>query len=304
MMSNLKFDKQTIPDLAERVVLVTGGTGGIGAEIVVELAKHHPGRIIFTGRNAQSAEATIKRVQTAAPGVGVCFVPCDLASLASVKDAANKILSENSRLDLFPANAGIMAKPAGLSVDGYEIHFATNHLGHALLTQKLLPLLEKTADIPYTDVRIIYTTSTAWRGGSLAFDKLKTPMESVIGRWIRYGNSKLANLMYARELARRYPKLLSFSVTPGVVGTSLVTDLKFSDRMFVWVSQMGKILTPEQGTFNHLWAISTPRSSIKQGAFYEPVGQLDTKDNSNSKNPKLGPELWEWTEKELERWMD
>lgn len=229
---------------------------------------------------------------------------CDLASLASVKEAADKILAENTRLDLFYANAGIMAKPAGLSADGYELHFATNHLGHALLTQKLLPLLDKTADMADTDVRVIYTTSTAWRGGSLAFGRLRTPMEAaVMGRWIRYGNSKLANLLYARELARRHPKLLSFSVTPGVVGTVLVTDLKLSDRMLVWVSQLGKILTPEQGAYNYLWAVSTPRSSIKQGAFYEPVGQLSTMESASSKNPKLGPQLWDWTEKELEKWI-
>lgn len=111
-------------------------------------------------------------------------------------------------------------------------------------------MLEKTADLPNTDVRVLYTTSTAWRGGNLAFDRFKTTMEATImGRWLRYSNSKLANLLYARELSRRYPKLLSFSLTPGVVGTDLVNDLKFSDRMFVWVSQLGKILTPEQGTY-------------------------------------------------------
>jgi len=231
-------------------------------------------------------------------------VPCDLANLKSVKEAAHKILSECSRLDLFLANAGIMATPAGLSTDGYEIHFATNHLGHALLTQKLLPLLEKTADMPNTDVRVIYTSSTAWRGGDIAFARLKTTMEGPMGRWMRYCNSKLANLLYARELARRYPKLLSFSVTPGVVGTGLVTDLKLSDRLFIWASQLGRILTPEQGTYNHLWAISTPRESIKPGAFYEPVGQLNKIETKKTNDQELGPKLWDWTEKELEKWME
>jgi NAD(P)-dependent dehydrogenase (short-subunit alcohol dehydrogenase family) len=136
------------------------GTGGVGAEIVVELAKHHPERIIFTGRNAKSADSTIKRAQAAAPGINISFVTCDLASLDSVQVAADKILAETPRLDLFLPNAGIMAKPAGLSTDGFEIHFATNHLGHALLTEKLLPLLEKTAMMPGADVRIIYTLTS------------------------------------------------------------------------------------------------------------------------------------------------
>ena len=285
-------------------MILLAGTGGVGAEVVVELAKHNPERIIFTGRNAKSADSTIKRAQAAAPGINISFVACDLASLDLVKVAADKILAETPRLDLFLPNAGIMAKPAGLSTDGFEIHFATNHLGHALLTEKLLPLMEKTAKIPGSDVRIIYTSSTAWRGGTLAFDKLRTTQESaVLGRWLRYGNSKLANVLYARELSERYPTILSFSVTPGITSTGLVTDLNTADRLLVWASQFGKIYTPEEGSFNHLWAVSTPRDSIKPGAFYEPVGELSSISNASTKDPKVGRQLWDWTTKELEKWM-
>ncbi|KAI1205732.1 oxidoreductase [Annulohypoxylon truncatum] len=303
-MPGLKFDKSTIPDLDGRVLLVTGGTGGIGAEIVVELAKHNPGRIFFTGRNVKAAEKTTERIKAVAPNVSTTFVACDLANLATVKEAADKILAETSRLDIFLANAGIMAVPAGLSTDGYEVHFATNHMGHALLTKKLLPLLEQTADMPGSDVRVIYTTSLGWRNGTLDFPHLKTTQESaVLGRWIRYGNSKLANMLYARELARRHPKLLCFSVHPGAVETGLVNNLKFTDRLFVRVSMMGTI-SPEEGTFNHLWAVSAPRNSIKQGGFYEPVGVFPSEDAAIAKEKKFGQKLWEYTEKELEKWMN
>lgn len=268
------------------------------------MAKHNPSRIIFTGRNATSAESIVQRAKATTPDANISFVQCDLASLKSVQKAATKILTECSRLDLLLANAGIMAKPPGLTTDGYELQFGTNHLGHALLTQKLLPLLEKTADMPDSDVRIIYTTSAAWRGGSIPFDRLKTTMDgAMMARWIRYCNSKLANMLYARELAHRYPKLLSYSLTPGVVGTSLVSDLSTFDRMFVKVSNLGKILSPEQGTYNHLWAISVPQDAIKPGAYYEPVGKLFETESQQSKDPKLGQQLWDWTEKELEQWM-
>ncbi|CAJ2508215.1 Uu.00g094010.m01.CDS01 [Anthostomella pinea] len=256
-MSDIKFDKSTIPDRPGRVLLVTGGTGGIGAEIAVELAKHNPGRILLTGRNAKSAATTTQRIKTAAPSVAVTFVPCDLADLASVKDAANQILAGCDRLDLFLANASIMAKPAGLSADGYEVHFATNHLGHALLTKKLLPLLSHTADLPGSDVRVIYTTSLGWRGGNLDdFGRLRTTMKSaVLGRWIRYGNSKLANMLYARAGAPLPPGrrancafLVSKAFLEDVHAVSFSKN-HFEIGMFYLIDSMGKPFQPTCSRF-------------------------------------------------------
>lgn len=110
-------------------------------------------------------------------------------------------------------------------------------------------------------------------------------------------------MLYARELARRHPKLLCFSVHPGLVSTGLVTDLKFSDRLFIQMTNVGSIITPEQGTYNHLWAISAPRESIKQGGFYEPVGVLSSEKGVKAKDEKYANQLWEYTEKELETFM-
>ncbi|KAI1867834.1 uncharacterized protein JN550_006975 [Neoarthrinium moseri] len=228
------------------------------------MAKHDPARILFTGRNAKSAAATLQRIKSGAPNAVATFVACDVASLSSVSSGANQILTECDRLDVFLANGGIIAKPAELSTDGYEIHFASNHMGHALLAKKLLPLLEKTADLPNSNVRIIYTTSLGWRNGTLDPWKLKTPMEAaILGRWIRYGNSKLDNMFYAREIARRHPKVLSSSLHPGA------------------------------------------RSSgqIKTRGFYEPVGVFPPEDDAVAKDDKFAKDLWEYTEKELEKWM-
>lgn len=246
-------------------------------------------------------------MRAAGPNVQVTFVECDLADLASVKTAAEKVLATVDRLDVLMCNAGIMAKPAALSKDGYEIHFATNHLGHGLLTLKLLPLLEKTAELPGADVRAIMTTSTGWRGappGGIVFDKLRTTQDmAVLGRFLRYCQSKLANMLYARELAKRYPKILSFSITPGVVETGLVTDLKFIDKVLVYLPNIGRVKTPEQGTHNPLWAITGPRDSIKPGAFYEPVGELSPMETKYSKDPELGNKLWDWTEEEVKAYL-
>ena len=234
---------------------------------------------------------------------------CNLADLASVKTAADKVLSNLDRLDVLVCNAGIMARPAALSKDGYEIHFATNHLGHALLTQKLFPLLETTADLDggAADVRVVMVTSTAWRGtpaGGIVFEKLRTTQEmAVLGRWLRYGQSKLANMLYAREIAKRHPKILSFSITPGVVATGLVTDLGFADRALIYIPNIGNVKTPEEGTHNLLWSITAPKENIKRGVFYEPVGYLSPMETKASKDPELGKKLWDWTETELKKWM-
>ena len=270
------------------------------------MVRHKPAHVLFTGRKAKSAQETIAKAKAAAPDVRVTFVEVDLANLASVKEAGEKIAADLSRLDVLVCNAGIMAVPAAVSKDGYEIHFATNHLGHALLTFKLLPLLSHTADVQGSDVRIVMVTSTAWRGtppGGIAFDKLKTKQEmAVIGRWLRYGQSKLANMIFARELAARYPKILSFSLTPGVVTTGLVTDLGLVDKALVYIPNIGRMKTPEEGTHNLLWAIGTPRTDIKRGFFYEPVGHLSTMESKASKDPELGTKLWDWTETELRPW--
>jgi len=103
-----------------------------------------------------------------------------------------------------------VAKPPALSEDGYEIQFAVNHLAHALIIKTLLPALLKSASKPNSDVRIVNLTSAAWRGapsGGIRFASLNTTQPGFIGHWFRYSQSKLANIVYASELARRYPEI-------------------------------------------------------------------------------------------------
>lgn len=110
-----------IPSLDGKVILLTGGTAGLGRETLVTLAKHNPAKIFFTGRNASSAEKTITDLKQNAPNVAVKFVSCDQSSLVSVQKAAKEFLAEADRLDLLFCVAGIMALPPGLTKDGYEV---------------------------------------------------------------------------------------------------------------------------------------------------------------------------------------
>ncbi|KAJ7767868.1 oxidoreductase [Mycena maculata] len=293
----MKFNPATdIPDLSGKVIFVTGGTAGIGKESVLALAKHNPERIYFSGRDTKRAAEVIAEATSAA---NIIFLECDLTSLSSVQKAAQKIISESDRLDILMLNAGIMDAPLGLTKDGYEIQFGTNHIAHALFVKLLLPTLLRTAEAPGSDVRVVSLTSTGFalhpRGGIL-FDGLRTPQG---GGLVNYGQSKLANILYAAELARRYPQITALSVHPGVVRTGLVGNLTGLTKALVQVTNMFTMVTPAEGARNQLWAATGKKEKMVNGEFYEPVG-APGKHARKSKDVKLAGQLWEWTDKELE----
>lgn len=200
-------------------------------------------------------------------------------------------------------NAGIMATPPGLSTDGYEIQFATNHLGHALLIKLLLPTLLQTAQEPNSDVRIVCSSSLGAFFGpksGIVFKDLRTTQKYLMGGgFIRYGQSKLANILYAAELARRYPEIKTLSIHPGVIETGLVGNLGFWNKALVHVTSYNKMLTSEEGSQNQLWAATAPKDGMTNGSFYEPVG-APGKTDKRTTDASLRKELWEWTEKQLE----
>ncbi|KAL9123388.1 MAG: hypothetical protein Q9187_000070 [Circinaria calcarea] len=297
--------EKDIPDLSGKVIFITGGTTGLGKESVLALAKHHPEHIYFSGRDFTRAAAVVDEVKATVPNANVTFVQCDLASLASVEQAAKQFLSESQRLDILMCNAGVMALPPGLTADGYEMQFGTNHVGHALLTKLFLPTLLRTAEAPNSDVRIVFLTSLGFRGhpaGGVVFKDLRTTQNfGTVGHWIRYGQSKLANIIYPAELARRYPSITSVSVHPGVVTTSLVGNLGFLNKALVYATNLGRMKAPAEGILNQLWAATAEKAKVINGEFYEPVGMLGGHDKE-SKSEKLAAELWDWTQKELENY--
>jgi NAD(P)-dependent dehydrogenase (short-subunit alcohol dehydrogenase family) len=299
-----KFNPENdIPDLAGKVILITGGTAGLGKESLLALAKHNPGHLYFTGRNEKSAEEVTSAINTISSKVPVTFLKADLADLSSIKTATQKFLSTEKRLDIFIGNAGIMAVPAGTTKDGYEIQFGTNHVGHAALIKLLLPVMLKTAEQPNSDVRIVLLTSTGHgmhpKGGIL-FNSLKSD-QSELGAaraWLCYGQSKLANVLYPQELAVRYPSITSVAVHPGVVGTGLVSNLGFMHKALVYATNLGKLKTPEKGAYNQVWAATAPKGDVVNGGYYEPVGVKKTPVREGS-NKELAKRLWEWTEEKL-----
>lgn len=199
-----------------------------------------------------------------------------------------------------------MALPPGLTSDGYELHFGINHVAHALLIRKLLPLLQKTAK-EHGEARIIPVSSLALvlaPTGGIAFDDLKTTQNYwVLGKWQRYAQSKLANLLYGRELARRYPEVLTLVADPGPSNTGLVTSLGWADKMIVHLGNYNKFLDDGQGHWNQVWLVGVSKDKASPGELYEPVGVPSESYTAYCLDEKLAARLWDWTEEELKPWL-
>lgn len=303
-----------IPPLNDKVILVTGGNAGLGKTAIQQLAAHSPARIYLASRDASRAQSAIADITRAVPSAGgiIRRLSLDLASFASIRAAARQVLAECSRLDILMLNAGIMATPAAVTQEGFEIQLGTNHVGHALLTKLLLPLLLRTAALqlersPETgkpDVRVVVLSSMAHlftAPGGIDFSTLKAAGPGgLYWTWALYGQSKLANILFAKELARRYPQLTAVAVHPGVVNTNLMTP--FSQQYLVvhlarrvggWV-----LTTVDRAVRSQLWA-ATATEGIESGEFYCPVGVAGLA-GGWANDGELARRLWEWTEKELE----
>lgn len=197
-----------------------------------------------------------------------------------------------------------MATPPGLTKEGYETQFGTNHMGHALLTRLLLPTLQKTAKEqgPDADVRIINLSSYAhgWAPkGGLKLPECKTEMRGT-NTWARYGQSKLSNILYTKELAKRYPGIKCIAVHPGSVDTGLRRGPAAS---YPWLKAPMELLSKvttvsvEHGALTQLFAATSKEA--KTGTYYVPTAKED-QGTAYARDEGLARSLWDWTQKELD----
>lgn len=208
-----------IPDQSGRVALITGANSGLGLETARALVAKGATVVLGCRNRGRSEQAKHGLLPVAAAGGGaIDLLDLDLASLASVRLASAELADRYGRLDLLINNAGLMALPRLLTRDGFEMQLGVNHLGHFALTMALLPLLRGRAD-----ARVVSVTSGAQYFGHIAFDDLQG--ERRYDRWAAYGQSKLANVMFALELQQRLQDqgdaVLSLAAHPGFARTNL-----------------------------------------------------------------------------------
>lgn len=212
------WSEADIPNLSGKRVLVTGGASGIGFEAARALAEHGA-EIIIADRNEQAGQAAPERIRQTAPNARVEYRMLDLSSQQAVKVFAAAFAADGKPLDVLINNAGIQPiSERRVSADGFELTFGIGHLGHFTLTALLFPLLRKAPE-----ARIVTVASLVHARGTFNWDDLQ--MERGYSSQRPYNQTKLANLLFARELQRRLDvagiKMKSIAVHPGVAQTSI-----------------------------------------------------------------------------------
>ncbi|KAJ5657490.1 Short-chain dehydrogenase/reductase SDR [Penicillium longicatenatum] len=299
-----------IPSLEGKVILLTGGNAGIGKETIRQLSKHNPARIYLAARTESKARVAIESIQKELSSpADIRYLPLDLCSFKSIRTAAAQFQADSDRLDILILNAGTMGNPATRTEEGFEVQLGTNHVGHFLLTKLLLPTLQETvardrAQGVTPDVRVLSLASVAHVLSPTSFEGI-TSTESLLAgsTWYRYGASKAANIFFAKELARRYPEIMSVAVHPGAVNSELYghtkalgSSVKHAVGMVVGLFFRS---TPT-GAFNSLWAATTAKENLVNGAYYIPVGNRCA-GTAFVQSPDIPEKLWDWTEAQISK---
>ena len=275
--------------MQNKLCLITGATSGIGKATAIELAKLGF-NLILTGRSEEIgknlSDSLIKKYKIKSE-----FIKCDISSLNDVRNLAGIVNSKYDHLNVLINNAGSRFSDYQKSVDGIELTFATNHLGHFLLTQLLFELLKKSSD-----ARIINVSSSAHYGKQIDIDDLVSPKE--YNRSLVYGRSKLANVLFTYELARRniFSNISINALDPGGVATNFAKN----ECLFRWLKHISyyiakrQLLTPKQGAETIVYLASSDNVKGITGRFF--FEKKEKKSTEESYDLDKAKQLWQLSE--------
>jgi NAD(P)-dependent dehydrogenase (short-subunit alcohol dehydrogenase family) len=272
--------------IAGKTVLITGGTGGIGLAAARELAARGA-RLGIVARDEGRAAAAVDQIK--ARGGEVDVFMADLASQASVRQLAADVLARYPRLDALVNNAGAVNMKRQVTADGFELTWAVNHLAPFLLTDLLLDRLKESAP-----ARIVTTASDAHRTVSgISFDDLNA--ERKFQGMGRYGESKLANILFTAELARRVDGsgVTATSFHPGFVASGFNLN---NGAFFRFAMKLTKVVarSPEKGAETLVWLLDTPDGTLRSGAYYK--DRREAEPAKAARDDAAARRLWEISE--------
>lgn len=297
-------------DMTDRRVLITGGASGLGQETARAMAKRGA-LIIIAARDLEKGRTAREDILSTLPEASIEVRKLDLADLSSIREFTDEFRRDHDRLDLLINNAGVMACPRGKTKDGFEMQFGTNHLGHFLLTGRLLPGLRKSAKDGRSP-RVVTLSSRAHFYSPVDLDDPNYEA-AAYDKWISYGRSKTANALFALGLDNRVKDegVRSFSVHPGGIMTNLGRHLDEADiealraRFTKSDTQPGFKSIP-QGAATSCYAATAPELSEQGGYYLEDCGIAEPNDDLESlqsgvrawaRDPVAADQLWALSEK-------
>jgi NAD(P)-dependent dehydrogenase (short-subunit alcohol dehydrogenase family) len=302
-MANAKpWTADDMPELSGQTIIVTGGNSGIGYEAALQFARKNA-HVILGCRSVEKGNAAASQIVASHPGAMVEVMELDLSSLDSVRNFARTFHDSHRALNALVNNAGVMAIPYRRTDDGFEMQFGTNHLGHFALTGLLLDAL-----LGCAGARVVNVSSGAHRMGRIRFDDLQS--QNGYYKWLAYGQSKLANLLFTFELQRRADaagaKLLAVACHPGYAATNLQgagPRMLGSSGMESFWKMMNSTFaqTGARGALPTLYATTSP--DVAGGDYIGPDGFAEmwgnptkVKCSTAAKDAAVAAQLWEVSE--------
>ena len=296
-----RWNADDIPDQSGRTAIVTGGNSGLGYYTSLELARHGA-KVVVASRSDVRGKEAIARIIAEVPNADVELRSLDLADLSNIRTFADGIQSSYPAVDLLVNNAGVMAIDKATTADGFEMQMGTNHLGHFALTGLLLPLM-----LNVEGARVVTVSSNAHKPAKLDLDDLQH--EKRYRKWIVYGQTKLANLLFTYEFQRRLTSadaaLISVAAHPGTAATNLVRVSAGDNPIKAAVMTTGIRFFSQSGSrgaLPQLYAATAPE--VEGGEYFGPNGIAEqfgypkrVDSTSASKNLETAAELWTMSEK-------
>jgi NAD(P)-dependent dehydrogenase (short-subunit alcohol dehydrogenase family) len=273
----------TSTDMNGKIVLITGATSGIGRETAIGLASMGA-KVTMLVRNEEKGAAVVREIKERTGNAESLCIKCDLASFESVRRAAEEFKAGQQHLDVLIDNAGLVLGKRRVTVDGYEQTFQVNHLSHFLLTNLLLDVLKKSAPS-----RIVVVASEAHRRAHLDLDDLM--LENSFSAFKAYGRSKLANLLFCFELARRLEGsgVTANCLHPGVVRTHFGRGLGGVSGLYPLLYPFMK--SPRRGAITSIYLASAPEVANISGKYFS--GKGVRRSSRESRDMDMARRLWE-----------